>query len=245
MSVISISVAVFIFAYTINLLYISVFYHRGLAHSAIILSSRLKRFIIATGPWVVGIDALAWSCMHRMHHKYADTKKDPHSPHIMGIMGVLFGQYVSYERILFSLIECKPAYINSVKDIDSQVHWITRNKLWWLPYIGHIVIAAIFAFSFNSILVGISYYLGIMSHPIQGWLVNSLGHAKGYRNFNTDDKSVNNLWLGYLVFGEGYQNNHHQNPLSAKFGVRWFEVDFGYWFCLLGHKLGLFKIAKK
>jgi len=235
---------VFLAAYILNLLYISVFYHRGLAHNSVLLSPRMKRFVIVTGPWVVGLDALSWSCMHRLHHQHADTKADPHSPHFMGVFGLLIGQLVSYKKIIIALIKQKESYISAVSDIDNQVHWLFRNNLWWLPYVVHLIVAVFFIFIFQSPLVGIAYFLGIMSHPIQGWLVNSLAHSKGYRNYNTEDKSVNNLLLAYLVFGEGYQNNHHQSPDSAKFGVRWFELDSGYWFCLLGEKCGLLTINK-
>jgi len=239
-------VALFVFlaTYVLNLIYISVFYHRGLAHNSVILSPRMKRFVISTGPWVVGLDAISWTCMHRFHHEHADTEADPHSPHFMGIFGLLIGQLVSYKRIIIALIKQKPSYVSVVADIDSQVHWLYRKNLWWLPYLVHLVIAAIFALVFHSLWVGAGYFLGIMSHPIQGWLVNSLAHSKGYRNFNTKDKSVNNLLLAYLIFGEGYQNNHHQYPNSAKFGVRWFELDLGYWICLIGEKLRLFTLNK-
>jgi stearoyl-CoA desaturase (delta-9 desaturase) len=244
MNNIYIAILFFMAAYFINLLYISVFYHRALAHNSVKLSLKMKRFVIRTGPWIVGLDALAWTCMHRLHHDHADTKEDPHSPHFMGIFGVLWGQLMSYQHIIIGLIKQRKKYVTVVDDIDTHVHWLYRKKLWWLPYIVHIAIAAMFALIFQSTLVGLAYFLGIMSHPIQGWLVNSLAHSKGYRNFETDDKSVNNLLLGYLVFGEGYQNNHHQQPHSAKFGVRWFEFDCGFWLCLLGDKLGFFEIVK-
>jgi len=244
MSISFLVILVFMAAYLVNLLYISVFYHRALAHNSVQLSNRMKRFVIKTGPWVVGLDALAWSCMHRLHHQHADTKEDPHSPHFMGIFGLLFGQLLSYNKIIVGLLKKKTEYLDGVKDIDVQVHWLYRNKLWWLPYIVQLVIAVVFALVFQNTLVGLAYFFGIMSHPIQGWLVNALAHSKGYRNFDTADKSVNNLLLGYLVFGEGYQNNHHQYPESAKFGIRWFEVDCGYWLCLAGERLGLFTLNK-
>jgi len=244
MSISFVSITVFIAAYILNLLYISVFYHRALAHNSVQLSNRMKHFVIKTGPWVVGLDAVAWSCMHRLHHQHADTKEDPHSPHFMGIFGLLFGQLLSYNNIIVALLKRKGVYLETVADIDTQVHWLYRNKLWWLPYIVQLVIAVVFALVFQNIWVGLAYFFGIMSHPIQGWLVNALAHSKGYRNFDTEDKSVNNLLLGYLVFGEGYQNNHHQYPDSAKFGLRWFEVDCGYWLCLAGEKLGIFSLNK-
>jgi len=244
MSIPFVAIVVFMAAYLLNLLYISVFYHRALAHNSVQLSEKMKEFVVKTGPWVVGLDALAWTCMHRLHHQHADTKEDPHSPHFMGIFGLLFGQLISYKKIIIALLKKKAVYLKTVDDIDAQVHWLYRNGLWWLPYIAQLIVALIVGVLFQSSWVGVAYFLGIMSHPIQGWLVNALAHSKGYRNFDTADKSVNNLLLGYLVFGEGYQNNHHQYPDSAKFGIRWFEFDCGYWLCLFGESLGVFKVNK-
>ena len=55
---------------------------------------------------------------------------------------------------------------------------------------------------------------------VQGWAVNSFGHAVGYRNFDTDDQSRNNTLVAYLVFGEGFQNNHHRFGQSPNFAAR-------------------------
>ena len=60
------------------------------------------------------------------------------------------------------------------------------------------------------------------------WLVNSAAHAVGYRNFATDDRSRNNWFVSLMTFGEGWHNNHHAFPYSAKHGLRWFELDLTY-----------------
>ena len=82
-----ICVAVFAAAYLLNITYISVFYHRALAHRAIDMGPRMRRFVVATGPWITGMDPKAWVCMHRLHHVHSDTEKDPHSPVFVGIPG--------------------------------------------------------------------------------------------------------------------------------------------------------------
>ncbi len=234
----------FFVTYTINLIYISIFYHRALAHSSVVLPDKLQKFILSSGPWIVGLDPVAWSCMHRLHHLHSDTKFDPHSPHYLGKFGLLFGQLISYKRILVALIKRKSDYTDLVKDIDCSVHWLYRSRIWWLPYVLHLAIGITIAAISGSALLGNAYFFGIMSHPIQGWLINAFAHSIGYQNFDNQDKSVNNLLLAYLVFGEGYQNNHHHAPNSANFGVRWFEIDFGYWLCVLLQQLNLLKIVK-
>jgi stearoyl-CoA desaturase (delta-9 desaturase) len=61
------------------------------------------------------------------------------------------------------------------------------------------------------------------------WLVNSAAHHSGYQTFNTGDKSTNNWWVALLGWGEGWHNNHHAFPFSARHGLRWFEFDATWW----------------
>ena len=219
---------VFAGAYTLNMTYISVFYHRAFTHDAVSINPRLRPFIIQTSNWVTGIDLKAWACMHRMHHTYSDTMKDPHSPKRWGIFGTALGQLHSYNQTLRGLIKNRPEYTAVVKDLDFPVSDLNRRGLWLVPYIFHGLIWLILGLVFNAWLLGTAYFLGMMSHPVQGWLVNSFGHAVGYRNFNCSDDSRNNTLVAWTCFGEGYQNNHHRFPRSAKFSMKWFEFDVGY-----------------
>jgi stearoyl-CoA desaturase (delta-9 desaturase) len=82
-----------------------------------------------------------------------------------------------------------------------------------------------------------------MSHPLEGWVVNSLGHAVGGRNFDTPDNSRNNLVAALLIVGEGLQNNHHRYPASARFSYRWPEIDPGYAMCRLLEIAGVLTIS--
>ncbi len=60
------------------------------------------------------------------------------------------------------------------------------------------------------------------------WLVNSAAHHSGYQTYRTGDKSTNNWFVAILAWGEGWHNNHHAFPFSARHGLRWFEFDFTY-----------------
>lgn len=238
---------VFVISYAINMTYMSVFLHRGITHHAFALRPFLQRWVAFSGPWVTGLDPKAWACMHRRHHQFSDTAKDPHSPMIQGVFGVLFGQLKSYERTLISLVKRSPEYTQTVSDLKFDVNWLYRKKGRWVyPYLLHVIIAALIAWAFGNFWVGVCYWVGLMSHPVQGWLVNSFAHYFGYRNFKTDDNSRNNPWVAAITFGEGFQNNHHHNPRSAKFSYRWFEFDLGFAVCrvlqLIG--LGVIKEAK-
>jgi stearoyl-CoA desaturase (delta-9 desaturase) len=208
--------------------YISVFYHRAFTHEAIRIHPRLRRFIVVSGNWITGIDIKAWACMHRMHHMYSDTMQDPHSPKRWGLFGTMLGQLQSYKATIRGLIRGKPEYVNIVKDLDFEISSLNRKQLWALPYAIHAGVWLACGILLNSWLLGFAYFAGMMSHPVQGWLVNSFGHAHGYRNFKTSDDSRNNTLVAWTCFGEGYQNNHHRFPKSAKFSMRWFEFDFGW-----------------
>lgn len=229
--------------YLLNILYITVFYHRGLTHAAVRLSPRTRAFVIATGNWVTGLDPKGWSVMHRLHHLHSDTDLDPHSPKRFGLFGVMLGQLHSYQAVLRGLIKNDPKLVAISQDLDFPVNVLNRKKLWLLPYLLHVAIWLGIGATFDAWMLGYCYFVGIMSHPIQGWMVNSLGHASGYRNFKTDDDSRNNPIVAALVFGEGYQNNHHQHPAAAKFSFRWFEFDLGYGLCLGLQALGVLKIV--
>ncbi len=237
-------VLVFLATYFLNVFYITVLYHRGLAHGSVTLSPFAKGLLIHTGSWVTGIDPKAWAAMHRLHHAHSDKKSDPHSPWNSSVLGVMIEQLRSYERILVGLIRNQPEFTSIVKDLDFSVNWVNRKKVWWLPYLLHAVIAVSMCVIFHAGWLGAAYWLGMMSHPIQGWMVNSFAHKFGYRNYNTDDRSRNNTAVAWLVMGEGFQNNHHAKPLSAKFSSKWFEFDGGYLLCLLAQSVGALKIER-
>jgi stearoyl-CoA desaturase (delta-9 desaturase) len=236
-------IAAFVFGYLLNILYITVFYHRGLTHGAVRLSPGTRRFVVATGNWVTGLDPKGWAVMHRLHHLHSDTPDDPHSPRYYGILGVMLAQLRSYQKVLRGLKRNDPTFTSVAADLDFPISWLNANKLWILPYLLHVGVWLALGSLFDAWLLGSCYFLGIMSHPLQGWLVNSFGHSSGYRNFNTTDDSRNNLFAAAFVFGEGYQNNHHRFPSSAKFSVKWWEVDMGYALCHALQVMGLVTIA--
>jgi len=61
------------------------------------------------------------------------------------------------------------------------------------------------------------------------WIVNSAAHRFGYRTYRTSDQSTNCWWVGLLTWGEGWHNNHHAHPTSARHGLKWYEIDFNWW----------------
>lgn len=237
--------AVLAAGYCLSLGYVSIVYHRCLAHGSITPKPWLKGFLVASGSWVTGVDAKAWVCMHRRHHEFSDTALDPHSPRNVGVLGVVREQLKSYETTLVGLIRKNREYTDRVQDLDFDISWLNRKRVWYLPYLFHLVIGVAIGLVFGAWLLGAAYWLGTMSHPLQGWAVNALGHARGGRNFDTDDDSRNNRLVAWLVAGEGYQNNHHQYPESARFSYRKSEVDLGYVACVALEKLGLMTVRRE
>lgn len=233
---------VFAGAYALNMTYISVFYHRAFTHEAIRIHPKFRPFIIKSSNWVTGIDLKAWTCMHRMHHAYSDTMQDPHSPKRWGIFGTALGQLYSYNKTLRGLLRRNPEYTTVVKDLDFPVSDLNRRGLWLVPYLAHAAVWLVCGLVFNAWMLGAAYFVGMMSHPVQGWLVNSLGHAIGYRNYNCADDSRNNTLVAWTCFGEGYQNNHHRFPKSAKFSMKWFEFDLGFVVTKFLARLGIVEI---
>lgn len=231
--------------YIVNMTMISIFYHRGLAHKSVVLHPWVRKFTQVMGIWLTGLDPKGWICMHRRHHLYSDEKDDPHSPVTLGIFGVLFGQLRSYERVLMGLRRKRDRYTSLVPDLDFPVNILNRKRMWLLPYFVHVGIALAIALPTGYWLLGLSYFAGLMSHPLQGWLVNSLGHAVGGRNFDTPDNSRNNHLVAWFIFGEGFQNNHHRYPFSAKFSFLWTELDFGYGLCLLLEFCGVLQVRRE
>ena len=242
--------AVFFIGYLVNTTMITVFYHRGLAHRAVDISPRMRRFVARWGNWLTGLDPKGWVCMHRLHHAHSDTEDDPHSPVHEGLFRLAYTQLVSYEKILVGLAKRKEPFTSTVADLDDlyadghTISWLNRKGMWWLPYVLHLTIGIVIAVA-GFWAIGVAYFLGIMSHPIEGWIINAFGHAYGGRNFDTNDNSRNNHIAAWLIQGEGFQNNHHQYPSSAKFSYRWYEIDPGWGMCRLLDAIGMVKINRE
>ena len=240
----TVCVAVFALAYLLNILTITVGYHRGLAHGALRLHPALRRLVVLGGNWLTGLDPKAWVVMHRLHHAHSDTPLDPHSPVNVGLLGIALEQLRSYERVIVGLLKNDPAYTRHAEDLDFPLNALNRTGRWYLPYLMHAAVGLALGLSVGWML-GAAYFLGMKSHPVQGGLVNSLGHAVGGRNFETEDNSRNNHLAAWLILGEGFQNNHHRYPGSASFSYRRHEIDMGYGACVLLEKLGLATIQRE
>ena len=234
---------VFLVTYLLNSVTVTVGYHRGFSHHAVSLRPLAKRLLVATGVWVTGLDAKAWVVMHRLHHAHSDTPLDPHSPRNVGLWGIPLEQLRGYQRTIDGLARSDPAYTRYAVDLDFKMGWLLRRGLWFVPYLVHLAFGVLLGVTAGWALA-LCYVLGSLSHPVGGAVVNALGHAIGGRNFDTDDNSHNNHFAAWLLLGEGFQNNHHHAPASARFSYAPGEVDCGWGVCLALERLGVIEIHR-
>lgn len=218
---------------------ITVGFHRLVTHKSF-KTSRAIRFILASlGSMAVQGPVIEWAGVHRRHHQHSDSEEDPHSPHAhadghwgTGIRATLNGMYHAHMGWLF--IGRQRGLGRYTKDLhaDPVLDWVNRRFL--LMVILGLLIPAVLGGLVTMSLMGAVYGLlwgGLVRilvvHHIT-WSVNSVCHIWGSQPFRTTDESRNNPVVGILALGEGWHNNHHAFPTSARHGLRWWEVDISY-----------------
>jgi fatty-acid desaturase len=200
-----------------GMLGIGMAYHRLLTHRGYKTHRWTEYFLTICGTLALEGGPIFWVATHRVHHQHSDQPGDPHSPREGGWwahMGwILTGQGLHHEATVLS--KYAPDLCR-----DGFHRWLSTWH--WVPNV--IVGVGLLAFG------GLPYVLwGVAFRTVWGlhstWLVNSATHMWGSRRFKTKDTSTNNWWVALLTFGEGWHNNHHAHPVSARHGLRWFEFD--------------------
>jgi stearoyl-CoA desaturase (delta-9 desaturase) len=192
-------------------------FHRGLTHRSF-RTGRVVQFLLAAG----GCTALQkgplwWVAHHRLHHAHSDRAGDPHSP-------VLDGFWHGHIGWLFTRDLMRPDP-RLVRDLAKFPELVWLDRLWLLP--GLLVVAGCYAAAgWSGVVWG--YCLSVVAVFQVTFAVNSIGHRWGRQRFATAEGSRNNLALGYLAMGDGWHNNHHRAPASARHGLAWYEFDMTY-----------------
>jgi len=184
----------------------------------------------------------AYAILHRMHHAYSDTEKDPHSPHFFkDVFGMMIATKNMYMNYLQFKIQPEPAFQGNYPEWPI-VDKIGNSWLWRIAcglfYIGFYVMFANHWWLF--ILLPIHFLMG----PLHGAIVNWCGHKYGYSNHDNDDHSKNSLPWDFLLMGELFQNNHHKKPNSPNFATKWWEFDPTYPVMKVLHWMKIIKIRK-
>ena len=231
-------VAVALLVIHVTLLGITLYYHRDQAHRAINLHPALRHFFRFWLWMTTGANTKEWVAVHRKHHAFCEKNGDPHSPKIFGLRTVLLRGAELYRTEAADKATVEK-YSKGTPD-----DWMERNVYARFPNGGIALLAVtdVVLFGVPGIIL-LSIQLVTMPLLAAG-VINGLGHAKGYRNFETDDASTN-LWpIAFFVAGEELHNNHHAFPSSAKFSLRRGEIDLGWLHIKLLAALGLVEVRR-
>lgn len=212
----NLGVAVFLYWMTIDL-GISLGYHRLHTHRSYRIPLFLEYFFAVCGALTLEGGPIFWVATHRLHHQCADKPGDPHSPR-----DGAWWSHVGW--ILLGEAKHNNTRLNSkyAPDLAKHKFYILLNNYHWVPNVV-LALALIAIGGIPMMLWGFCLRLVVGLHST--WLVNSATHMWGTRRFNTRDDSRNNWWVALLTFGEGWHNNHHAHPTSARHGLRWYEFD--------------------
>ncbi|MDA1094094.1 MAG: fatty acid desaturase [Acidobacteria bacterium] len=203
-------------------------YHRLHTHRSYTVPKAIEYLFAVCGALTLQGGPIFWAAIHRIHHQRSDKPGDPHTPHDgkwwSHILWTIFGE----ER--HSNTEVMGRY---APDLMKDRFYRVLNRWHWVPLVVlGLVLLAIGGWPWA--LWGIFLRVTVGLHCT--WLVNSATHLWGKRRFDTSDDSKNNWWVALLTFGEGWHNNHHAYPRSAKHGlvsreldVSWLQIRFLAW----------------
>lgn len=180
--------------------------------------------------------------MHRLHHAYADTEKDPHSPgYSKNLFDMMWKTKKIYNQILKNKFTVEKKFTQNIPDWKFmetlgdkwpvRIAWGTAYTLFYIYFATE---------WWMYLLVPVHYFMG----PIHGAIINWFAHKWGYRNFEVNDTARNLLPFDFLMMGESYHNNHHKFGGRPNFGIRWFEFDPTYPFIILFDKLGIIHLRR-
>ncbi len=236
----TIAVITAITLYLLRMFAITAFYHRYFSHKAFKTSRPIQFIFALLGASATQRGPLWWAAHHREHHRHADQEADPHSPR-QGFLWSHMGWFLSdsYYQADYSLV-------TDLKKFP-ELRLLDRYDI-LVP-----VLLAVGLFAMGSFLQQSQPQLGTSGAQMLVWgffistvflihatlAINSMAHRFGKQRYNTGDESRNNALLALLTLGEGWHNNHHHYPVSARQGFYWWEIDISYYLLKGMAKLGL------
>ena len=212
---------------------ISMGYHRLHTHRSYKLPLWLEYFLAVCGTLTLQGGPIFWVATHRIHHQFSDKPGDPHSPRDGAWWSHIGWLLVGESKHNNTKLMAKYA-----PDLAKDRFYVLLNNYHWIPVI--LLAALLFAIGGLPLMLW-GTFVQIVFGLHATWAVNSATHMWGGRRFQTRDDSRNNWWVALLSFGEGWHNNHHAHPTSARHGLAWYEIDFSW---ILISTLKLFGIAK-
>lgn len=232
--------------YAVRMFAVTAFYHRYFSHRTFKTSRALQFVFALLGASSVQRGPLWWAAHHRAHHAHADTALDPHSPTARGALWSHVGWFLTARAFRTDLAR--------VQDLARypELRWLDRFDT-AVP----IALAVLLYFA-GEWLRATHPALGTSGAQLLVWgfcistvalfhatfTINSLAHRFGRRRYATRDESRNNVWLALITLGEGWHNNHHFFPGTARQGFRWWEIDVTFYVLRAMSALGLVKDLK-
>ncbi len=206
-------------------------YHRLLTHRGFKTYKWVEYFLTVCATLTLEGGPFFWVAIHRLHHQNTDVEGDPHSPRDGGFWAHM--GWIITGRIMQNHSAALLPYIPDLRKNKFHI-WI--SKWHWVP----IVVLGVVLFAVG----GLPFLMwGIFLRTVVGlhatWLVNSATHMWGKQRFLTGDDSKNSFWVAILTFGEGWHNNHHAHPQSARHGLVWHEIDMNWYGISALRMLGL------
>ena len=212
-------------------------YHRLLTHRGYHVPKIVEYFLVTCGTLALEGGPIQWVTTHRIHHAHTDKHGDPHTPRDGGwwahIGWILRGTAQDHSQATLE---------RYAPDIVKNRYYVWLTEFYYVPQL--VLAIAVLAFGgWGMMLWGIFLRVTVGLHAT--WLVNSATHLWGRRRFVTQEDSRNSWWVALLTFGEGWHNNHHAFPTSARHGLRWYEIDVNWWGIKALQLLGLARAIKR
>ncbi|QDV23247.1 acyl-CoA desaturase [Aureliella helgolandensis] len=236
-----IAIAVAAFVYFARVFGLTAFYHRYFSHRAFKTSRAVQFMGALLGNSAAQRGPIWWAAHHRHHHRASDNPNDIHSPSQQG--------FIWSHMLWFMTDEGYETNHRVVKD------WLKFPELRFLERFDFFapVLLAFSMYGLGEFVRMVSPQSGTSGVQMLVWGfvvstvalyhvtfgINSLAHTYGTRRYATGDDSRNNLWLALFTFGEGWHNNHHHFPTSARQGFLWWEIDVSYYLLVVMSWLGL------
>ena len=217
---------------------VTIYLHRHQAHRALDLGSVPSHFFRFWLWMTTGMVTREWVSIHRKHHAKCETAEDPHSPVTRGIKTVMWQGAELYRA------EAQNADTVARFSHGTPNDWVERHVYSRFTWQGVGLMMVINLALFGGL--GLTIW-AIQMVWIPFWaagVINGIGHYWGYRNFEATDASTNVSPWGLLIGGEELHNNHHTYPTSAKFSVKPYEFDIGWYYIRAMEMVGWAKVRK-
>ncbi len=233
------AVAVVLWVLAINF-GIGVCYHRLLTHRGFQTPKWVEYLLTICATLALEGGPIFWVAVHRVHHQHSDHTGDPHTP-----KEGPWWAHIGWMVLGKSMHAKTSALARYVPDLARDRFHVWLSKYHWLTLVVcGVVLLGLGSYIDHGFMGGVKMVLwGVFLRVTLGlhatWLVNSATHLWGSRRFETRDDSRNSFWVAMITGGEGWHNNHHAHPVSARHGLAWYEFDPNFYLIWMLSKLGL------